>query len=207
MNYLAHVMLGEQTDDGVLGSLLGDFVKGRVGARYPHAVARGIRLHRRLDTFTDTHPATLASRRRFTGERRRVAGIIVDVCYDHFLCREWERYSSEPLESFTRRVYAVLERRRESLPDRLRGLAPRMADEDWLGSYAVLGRVGRVLDGISRRLREPHRLAGSLPDIETHYRGLARDFDAFFPEAVAHARRLRDEAEADIARKRAPTGA
>ena len=77
MNYLAHLYLAEQSSEGLLGSLLGDFVKGRLDDRYPETVRRGIALHRAIDSFTDAHPLHRESRNRIGGERRRYAGIII----------------------------------------------------------------------------------------------------------------------------------
>lgn len=191
MNYLAHLYLAEQSREGLLGSLLGDFVKGTPGEHYPPTVRRGIRLHRRIDAFTDAHPLHLRSRNRVSAPRRRFAGIIVDVCYDHFLGAQWDRFASESLEDFSARVYDVLLAHQDVLPERLRDMAPRMAREDWLGSYARLEHVGRALDGISRRLRRENRLAGAIVEIERNYAGLASDFRAFFPELVAHAEGLK----------------
>jgi len=191
MNYLAHLYLAEQSREGLLGSLLGDFVKGRIGNEFTPGVRRGIRLHRRIDAFTDAHPVHLQSRNRMSASRRRFAGIIVDVCYDHFLGAQWDEFSSESLEAFSARVYDVLLTDRDALPERLQRIAPRMADEDWLGSYARLDNVGRTLDGISRRLRRENRLAGALVEVERNYADLAADFRAFFPELIAHAERLR----------------
>ncbi|MEE8298384.1 MAG: DUF479 domain-containing protein, partial [Thermodesulfobacteriota bacterium] len=34
MNYLAHLYLAEDSDESLLGNLLGDFVKGRLGDNY-----------------------------------------------------------------------------------------------------------------------------------------------------------------------------
>ncbi len=130
MNYLAHLYLAEQSREGLLGSLLGDFVKGRLDDRFPETVRRGIALHRAIDSFTDAHPVHLESRNRIGRQRRRYAGNIVDVSYDHFLCRSWTEYSNENLASFTARVYDILGEHRDDLPDRLRRIAPHMiADE------------------------------------------------------------------------------
>lgn len=108
MNYLAHLYLAERSVEGLLGSLLGDFVKGPLDDKYPEAIRRGIVLHRSIDSFTDAHPLHLESRNRIGRARRRYAGIIVDVTYDHFLCRYWSDYSDETLESFVARVYEIL---------------------------------------------------------------------------------------------------
>ena len=191
MNYLAHLYLAEQSREGLLGSLLGDFVKGRPDHRLPDGVRRGIVLHRAIDSYTDAHPRHRTSRNRISAPRRRFAGIIVDVCYDHFLARLWSDYSGESLDAFTARAYAVLHAHRDDLPDRLRRIAPRMIAEDWLGSYAELDNVGRALDGIARRITRRNSLAGALEDVETVYADLQSDFRHFFPELTARARALR----------------
>lgn len=192
MNYLAHLYLAERTNEGLLGSLLGDFVKGRPDTGLPRAVRRGIALHRRIDSFTDAHPLHRESRNRIGRERRRYAGIIVDVCYDHFLCHHWSDYTSESLDAFVTRVYGILEEHRHELPERLGRIAPRMIADDWLRSYADLSNVGRALDGISRRLTRSNPLAGAVTEIEANYDALDRDFRGFFPELETHARTTRD---------------
>jgi acyl carrier protein phosphodiesterase len=190
MNYLAHLYLAEQSREGLLGSLLGDFVKGRLDDRFPETVRRGIVLHRAIDSFTDAHPLHLASRNRIGRRRRRYAGIIVDVCYDHFLCRHWTDYSSESLAGFAARVYDILGEHRDDLPGRLRRIAPHMIADDWLGSYSDLANVGRALDGIAHRIVRSNPLAGALTEIEANYTALDDDFQRFFPELQAQAGRI-----------------
>jgi len=190
MNYLAHLYLAEQSSEGLLGSLLGDFVKGRLDDRYPETVRRGIALHRAIDSFTDAHPLHLESRNRIGGERRRYAGIIIDVCYDHFLCSHWTEYSDESLASFSERVYGILRDHQDELPDRLGRMAPHMIADDWLGSYAELENVGRALDGIARRMTRSNPLAGAVTEIEANYAALDGDFQRFFPELQAQAGRI-----------------
>jgi len=193
MNYLAHLYLAEQSPDGLLGSLLGDFIKGRPDERLPESVRRGIVLHRAIDSFTDAHARHRASRNRVSAQRRRFAGIIIDVCYDHFLARYWSDYTSERLDAFTARAYAVLREQESILPDRLRRIAPHMITDDWLGSYADLDNVGRALDGIARRITRRNALTGAIEEIETAYADLEADFRIFFPQLEDRARALRSE--------------
>lgn len=56
MNYLAHLHLGGQKPQQLLGSLYGDFVKGTLSGNFSAQTAEAIRLHRRIDAFTDSHP-------------------------------------------------------------------------------------------------------------------------------------------------------
>ena len=70
MNFLAHLLLGSQSPEQALGSMLGDFVKGPVHRlELPKPVREGIVLHRRIDSFTDAHPLVLQSKARVSSRR------------------------------------------------------------------------------------------------------------------------------------------
>jgi acyl carrier protein phosphodiesterase len=187
MNYLAHLFLAQPQPEALLGALMGDFVKGPLAGRYPPDLARALSLHRRIDSFTDAHPRVAASRARVSPSRRRFAGIMVDLFYDHFLARDWHRYSPEPLELFSARVYRLLERHEAILPERLRQIAPRMAAFDWLGSYRAVASIHVALDRMSTRLRRENRLHGGGVELEANYAALEADFQAFFPEVMRFA--------------------
>src|SRR5262245_26013048 len=101
MNYLVHLLLAASEPESLLGALMGDFVKVPLGAQYSPSITHALALHRRVDSFTDAHPVTATSRARISRERRRFAGIMVDLFYDHFLARNWTAYASEPLGAFT----------------------------------------------------------------------------------------------------------
>ncbi|WP_028240627.1 acyl carrier protein phosphodiesterase [Stutzerimonas azotifigens] len=187
MNYLAHLHLGGSRPDELLGSLYGDFVKGPLHGRWGPGIEAGIRLHRRIDAFTDAHPLVLRAKARFPAGRRRFAGILVDLFFDHCLAAHWSAYADEPLDGFTARVYRALADTPE-LPGRLALIAPRMAAQDWLGSYRDFAVLEAVLAGMSRRLSRPEGLAGSLAELQQLYRPLTEDFHQFYPQLQAFAR-------------------
>lgn len=187
MNYLAHLHLGGQSPDHWLGSLYGDFVKGRLEGRFSPELEAGIRLHRQIDAFTDSHPLVLAALARFPVARRRYAGIILDVFFDHCLARHWADYAYIPLSQFTGQVYAVLGAQAE-LPGRLAGVAPYLIAGDWLGSYAQFEVLEQVFDGIARRLSKPEGLVGAFAEVSELYEPLSEDFRKFYPVVQEFAR-------------------
>lgn len=190
MNYLAHLHLGGAQPAQLLGSLYGDFVKGPLGGRFAPEVEAAIGLHRRIDAFTDRHPQVRLAVARFPAERRRYAGILLDLFFDHCLASLWDDYADEPLQCFSARVYGVLAAEAE-LPGRLALIAPRMAEQDWLGSYREFAVLERVLLNMQRRLSRPESLDGALAELARLYPWLLDDFRAFYPELIAFARAAR----------------
>ena len=193
MNFLAHLYLADITNDSLLGQLLGDFVKGRAIYDYHPRIQAAIHFHRRIDSYCDAHPITRTSRNRIGPVRRRFAGILVDVCYDHFLARDWHCFNSEPLTDFAQRVYTCLAQNRIPLPDRFGGVLSRMIAHDWLGGYYHLDKVALALDRIADRLSCGQRFKGGIADIMDNYRELQSDFHAFFPEVVRFSKAFRNQ--------------
>lgn len=187
MNYLAHTFLSQESDAAIVGALLGDFVKGAIDDRYTPAIRAAIRLHRAIDRYTDQHDTVKASRALVSRERRRFAGILIDVFYDHFLAAHWNKFSATPLEVFTTRVYAALQPQVASYPERLQRVLPHMTREDWLASYAEIESVDAALNGIARRFKRFQRarvLNDAVQELTDNYAALESDFLAFFPELV-----------------------
>ena len=196
MNFLAHAYLGGEVAEHRLGGFLGDFVKGPLGAAQgglPAEVLAGVELHRRLDSFAETHPAFCRSRERISPARRRVAGIMVDLFYDHFLARHWAQFSIQPLHAFTAETYQLIARHTDPLPADFLPVFERMASHDWLASYHDSSNVALALDRMSRfRLRQPKTLAGAGEELEREYAGLEADFLSFLPDALAFAAQVRE---------------
>ncbi|WP_339491842.1 ACP phosphodiesterase [Pseudomonas rhizophila] len=181
MNYLAHLHLGGPGRERLLGSLYGDFVKGPLQGLYDPQIEAAIALHRRIDMYTDRHPVVDIALSRFSTVRRRYAGIVLDVFFDHCLARDWALYGEGPLMDFTSQVYRVLAAEPQ-LPGRLAQIAPYMAADDWLGSYREFNVLGQVLRGISRRLSRPEELAGAMEELIRLYEPLSEDFQLFYPQ-------------------------
>lgn len=194
MNYLAHIYLARHSDEAMLGSLLGDFVKPHSGSRFSPEVEAEIVTHRKVDSFTDSHPIVLDAKRLFSGPSRRYAGILLDVFYDHLLARDWARYCAEPLDGFIQRFYGALARHAAVLPPNLAHMAPRMIEQDWLGSYVDYAGVEIAIRRISTRLsKNGEQLRDGLADLKANDAELARGFHAFFPELIEFVENRRND--------------
>ncbi|HEX2534995.1 MAG TPA: ACP phosphodiesterase, partial [Chitinophagaceae bacterium] len=118
MNFLAHAYLSFGHPEILVGNLVSDFVKGAAYKNFPEPIQHGIRLHRRIDAFTDEHPATRTARTLFVPHYRLYSGALVDILYDHYLANDPEHFSEESLYAFTQQVYRTLEQHAPVLPNR-----------------------------------------------------------------------------------------
>ncbi|MEA5597676.1 ACP phosphodiesterase [Rivularia sp. UHCC 0363] len=183
MNYLAHLFLSEGTTESLIGNLLGDFVKGSIDI-YSQGIIKGIYLHRKIDTYTDSHPVFRSSKRLISVNRSRFSGIMIDVFYDHFLAKSWLDYSSISLSDFTNNVYQVLQQSKSILPERLKRILPDMITYDWLGSYKENSTIDQAINEISRRIKRKNNLSGGVEELFLNYQQLQTDFSKFFPELI-----------------------
>ena len=197
MNYLAHIYLASQSDDAMIGALLGDFAGADYAGDYTPEIEREIAIHRKVDLYTDSHPVVLAAKGLFEPGRRRFAGILLDMFYDHVLIVNWSQYndqpSDRPAEELIARFYRALEAKRAMLPERLRRMLPYMVGQDWLGSYRELAGVEMAVARVSQRLsRNGELLREGLQDVRQNYAALSAGFHEFFPDLIGYAGELRN---------------
>ncbi|HBR99313.1 MAG TPA: ACP phosphodiesterase [Gammaproteobacteria bacterium] len=186
MNYLAHAFLGFDDAEWVAGQLAGDFVKGRNLSAYPHAIRQGIRMHRQLDAWADSHPIFRRSCQRLSPERRRVAGILVDLAYDHCLACQWSHYCHTDLLGYADFVYQTLAMHAPNLPPTMQTFIQRSAEIRLLERYQHPSALARAIDVIDARMSKRGLFAGALDDVMQNLPALSHDFAEFFPHAIRH---------------------
>jgi len=184
MNFLAHFHLTPPVPDAIVGAYLGDFVRGKVHDQVdlPLQMRQGIILHRKVDGYTDQHPIWRRSAKRLDPGRRRLAGIIIDVIYDHYLCLHWSDFSPQPLEEFVEFCYSCLISRTQLMEEDARRAVRRMREHDWLNSYQQVDGIGLAFRGLSYRSRALKGIEHAVDDFRANYEDLEGDFLAYYPE-------------------------
>jgi acyl carrier protein phosphodiesterase len=191
MNFLGHLYLSGGDPDVIVGNFMGDAVKGRDLSRFGAGMERGLRLHRAIDSFTDTHPLVLKGKERLHTYAGRYAGVVMDLFYDHVLARNWSEYHGEPLHSFAQRMYGLLGSREQDMPARTRDMLPYMVRHDWLTSYVSLAGIGRALAGLSTRVPEGEVMRGAEQVLDRYLAEYTMEFKHFLPEVEAHTQAYR----------------
>ena len=187
MNFLAHLNLSGESDDIKLGNFIGDFVKGKEIDSYPEEIRKGIRLHRIIDSYTDSHSIVSESKSKLRNKYRHYSGVIVDVYYDHFLAKNWDMYSSVQLDRFAEDTYELVRSRLSELPERVSNLLYYMSKGNWLYNYQYVEGIRRTLTGMSNRTRFESRMEEAHQDLVDNYQAFASEFDRFYPDLQAEA--------------------
>lgn len=185
MNFFAHLVLAQPTVHSRVGNLLGDFARGIDTQSLSPEIYQGLVNHRRVDHFTDQHPTVRELKTCFSPQRRRFAGIALDVLFDHYLLLHWERFSEVPKQSFIRELYRDLDNGQSLMPERMQLVTRRITAQDWFSSYEELEGVAYALDRIASRIRFKHQFAGVGEELEQNYRVFEQGFEIFFPDLIS----------------------
>ncbi len=185
MNFLAHMYLSCSNEDLLLGNFLADFIRNRDLVLFSDEVREGITLHRHIDHFTDTHIKVLESTRLLRKDHGKYAPVVIDVCYDYVLSKNWNRYSGESLRDFADRVYEVLLKNIDILPDSLEEMVPRMIKDDFLLKYGTEAGLRKTFDRISKRAKYGGSWDQAFDNLMLYYDEIEAGFNSFFPDIIA----------------------
>ncbi|MBC6400215.1 MAG: DUF479 domain-containing protein [Ekhidna sp.] len=186
MNFLAHILLSGDNEEVIVGNFIGDFVKGSRLSSYSEEIQKGIRLHRSIDQFTDNHPTVLKSKKRLQGNFRHYASVIVDIFYDHFIAKNWFRFSMEPLLDFTLKFYQLMDKYTGKVPKAVSKMLVYMSSENWLYNYQYIEGIDRTLTGMSKRTKFDSKMEMAAAYLEKNYSSFEKEFNLFLPELQQH---------------------
>lgn len=197
MNYLAHILVSSDNDDIKIGNFIGDHIKGRIDqtdlSKYAPLMILGMRLHREIDSFTDTHPIVHNSIARLQPRYHKFAGIVVDMFYDHFLAIHFDQFSAISLPLFSEQFYELITIRKNDIPVAMEGMVRSMIKRDWLSNYAHIEGIDWALKGIAQRATFVSGIEYAAEDLRKDFSKYESEFLAFFPLLQAHCTNWLDE--------------
>ena len=201
MNYLAHAWLSFELPEITVGNLMSDFVKGKQKEAFPEKIGQGIMLHRAIDGFTDTHPATRRAKTYFREAYGLYSGAITDIVYDHFLANDVLIFppdeSGSALKAFAQRTYERVGEWQDILPERFARLFRYMRAQDWLANYGHKELIYNSFEGLARRASYMPPPGQAITLFETHYAALEACYVDFFPEVKDFALRTLNQLQQD----------
>jgi acyl carrier protein phosphodiesterase len=188
MNFLAHAYLSFNDPDVLAGNMTSDFIKGKKQYDYPPAIQKGIRLHREIDAFTDSHAATKEINKFFSPAYRLYAAAFTDIVYDYFLANDTKEFQSpSELEQFTIQTYIHLEQNMELFPLLFRHMFPIMRQQNWLYNYRNESGIMKSFNGMAHRATYITETATAYSIFVNNIDNIRPYYDEFFPLLKKHA--------------------
>ncbi len=194
MNYLAHLFLAGDDEEFLAGNFLGDFVKGKP-KDFNEKILCGIELHRKIDSFTDSHEVVKSCKKYVSSARAKYAGVLSDIFFDHFLAKNWNLYSRQTLSDFASFSYSALQKHQLSFPVEIRFILAKMIDGNWLMTYQDVRGIEFVLQRLSQRLKRENAVSGGIGDLLENYEKFDLAFQKFFPDVIKFAEDFRRRIE------------
>lgn len=188
MNYLAHLHIADHCGSDLVGNLLGDFVKGNPDDLFPSEVVKGIKLHRWVDSNTDSHPIVLSLKRFFPENLKRFAPIAFDMFWDHALATHWDEYHHLSLTQFINQSEYECSQCELILPEKYERVTKAMWEGEWLFSYQNFDNIAYALERMSMRRPKLSPLAQCSEIMEQEYDTFIAAFSQFYPDLLMKAK-------------------
>ena len=182
MNYLAHIYLSGTNDLLKIGNFMADSIKGHDYEKFDSEIKKGILLHRHIDSFTDMHPIYRQSKHRLHEKYGHYSGVIMDILYDHFLAKNWSKYSNEKLEDYANDFYQLLQDNYEILTERIKGMMPYMIARNWFVSYATIAGLEMILFQMDYKTKHRANMQEAIVELQDFYTEFELEFFLFFEE-------------------------
>ncbi|HTB25002.1 MAG TPA: ACP phosphodiesterase [Puia sp.] len=187
MNYLAHAYLSFGDPDILAGNMISDFVKGKKKFDYPDRIRMGITLHRKIDEYTDTHPATRQAKQFLKTAAGLYAGSFVDIIYDHFLANDPYEFEEGALSDFTQKTYIQLELNEKWFPEKFKKFFFYMRMQNWLLNYRSTQGIHNSFEGLCRRAKYIDDPEPVFEAFIKYYEELKMAYEYFFPHVKTFA--------------------
>jgi len=163
---------------------MADSMHGNYFDGLPAGIIKGIRLHRKIDSFTDTHLVYLSSKHRFRKEFDKYSGVLMDIIYDHFLAKNFSKYSSVSLQDYADGVYKILKNNFDVLPENARHFYGYMTERNILYHYSSLEGIETVLTHLSHRIKHRYELQSAIHTLKNEYADIEEEFFVFFNDLL-----------------------
>lgn len=186
MNFLAHIYLSGENEPLKIGNFMADSIRGSSYLDYPEDLKNGILLHRYIDTFTDAHPIYRKSKHRLHEKYGHYSGVIMDIVYDHFLAKNWNRYSEIKLEDYAADFYRLMFNNFDILTEKVQKMMPIMRNQNWLVSYASIDGLEKILFQMDYRTKHRVNMQEAVIEVKEFYTEFEEEFTLFFEELENH---------------------
>ncbi len=184
MNYLAHSLLSFNNEPVIVGNFIADHIKLSQTDSLPELIRKGVLIHRKIDSITDSHPLFVRNKRHFYNGFERYSGVLLDIYFDYLLAKNFHLFSDAGLEAYTQNIYQVLNNNRQYLPNSSVRFLQYVLKNNTFFEYSKIEGIELVLKHLSYRINHGVWLNESLPIFLEQENKIEVDFKDFMGDLI-----------------------
>jgi len=186
MNFLGHLFFSNNDTQLMHANLYGDFIRGRDLSMYSPNLQKGIRIHREIDHYVDNHPEVRSLIHELYEPLPKVAGIAIDLYFDHVLAQKWNQYHEILLSQFVANFYDSDPHPREEYSTEYLFMFEKMRERNWLEKYQTMFGLTKACQGVSRRISFDNVLDQAPLIYDQFSEKIEKTFITFMEDAIPH---------------------
>jgi acyl carrier protein phosphodiesterase len=190
MNLLGHLYFSRNDKELMAANLLGDFIKGKNLSHLSAVTQKGVFLHRSIDSYIDNHPAVLELLHMLYKPLPKIAGIAVDLYFDHLLAKQWASFHEIKLEDFIQHFFKSIDFNNPDFTPEYRFMLTKLIEKNWLYQYQFKHGLYKACQGVSQRLSFKNELVNGLEVFEKYETHIESAFDQYMLDANVYFKAL-----------------
>lgn len=174
----------------MLANLFGDFVRGKDLSYLRQKTQQGVFLHRSIDSYIDNHPAVHELLQILYKPLPKIAGVAIDLYFDHLLAERWKDFHEQDLADFTQCFYDCVDLSHNEYTDHFRLVITKMGEKNWLYQYQFENGLYKACQGVSRRISFENQLVNGLDVFHEFRPEIEKAFDLYMKDAHVYLNNL-----------------
>jgi len=168
----------------MIANLYGDSVKGTKYQHYSKRIQQGIELHRKIDSYIDHHPDVKKLRLHLYTDLPKIAGVSVDLIFDHLLAKKWDEFHPKNLDVFLEEFYNHRSPLESEMSSGFISLLERIREKKWMNYYPTLYGLEKSALGVSRRISFKNKLQDTPSVYLKHQKAIEETFYSYMEDAM-----------------------
>lgn len=180
MNFLTHLYFCNKSRENTTGLIIGNTARPNYLSKYNLEILKGIAMDMQIRRFSEGNADFNNSIQKINTKYSKNASFMVNIFYDHFLAKNWDKYAKIPLDGFSDTIYQIILENMNLLPYKVRKFSPEMISKEWITGLTSIEGTHRYIKLISKTERFTTNLDQCLIELIENYQQYNNDFENYF---------------------------
>jgi acyl carrier protein phosphodiesterase len=182
MEIIVNAFFSSQNAETMVGSFLGSGYINNHHNKFTPTIEGGQLISHYIDEFISKHPVCQKSIDLLSPKARKYGSTILRLYYDHFLAKNWEKYSPQPYEVFCEEILSVMKTQNDLFPYKPKRVVNRIIKKKGILQLRTINGLNQYIQDMTRYNSYNSTICEAVGDLVKNYDSFNRDFQEIFPE-------------------------